>query len=233
MTLRRTSVAAIALSLVIPLTACSSDTAPDADQKSKSTSLRQTAWTAAPADAVKAGGTLRLATTRLPSNFNDRVGLGDQVDPEVIAPTRGNAVAIEADGTWSVDRDYAESVKLIDRDPQVVEVRLNSKAVWQDGTPIVAKDMIAWWKALNGSNKKFDVSDSAGFEDIKKVEQGANRFTYRVTFANKNADWPTLSIRSCPLPSPHRTRHSTGGSPRRPCRATAPSSSARSTTRPR
>ncbi|MGZ5373527.1 MAG: ABC transporter family substrate-binding protein [Aeromicrobium sp.] len=179
------------MSLALPLAACS-DTAPDADQKSKSTSLRQTAWTAASADAVKAGGTLRLATTRLPSNFNDRVGLGDQVDPELIAPTRGNAVAIEADGTWSVDRDYAESVKLVDRDPQVVEVKLNSKAVWQDGTSIVATDMIAWWKALNGSNKKFDVNNSAGFEDIKKVEQGANRFTYRVSFADKNADWPTL-----------------------------------------
>ena len=192
MTLRKTSLTAVALSLALPLSACSSDTSPDADANAKSTSLKPTAWSSASAGQVKTGGTLRLATTTAPTNFNHRVGLGDQVDPKLIAPTRGNAVVIKADGTWSVDRNYAESVKLVDRDPQVVEVKLNPKAVWQDGSPIVAKDMIAWWKALNGSNKKFDVNDSTGFEDIKSVKEGANRFTYTVTFARKNADWPTL-----------------------------------------
>ncbi|MDQ3157410.1 MAG: ABC transporter family substrate-binding protein [Actinomycetota bacterium] len=192
MTPRRTSLTAIVLGLALPLSACSSGGSPVEDGNARSTSLKPTAWSSAPADAVKSGGTLKLATTTLPTNFNDRVGLGDQVDPGLIAPTRGNAVVIKADGTWSVDRDYAESVKLVDRDPQVVEVELNPKAVWQDGSPIVAKDMIAWWKALNGSNKKFDVNDSTGFEDIKSVKEGADRFTYRVTFARNNADWPTL-----------------------------------------
>ena len=192
MTLRKTSLTAVALSLALPLSACSSDTSPDPDVNAKSTSLKPTAWSSASAGQVKTGGTLRLATTTAPTNFNDRVGLGDQVDPKLIAPTRGNAVVIKADGTWTVDRNYAESVKLVDRDPQVVEVKLNPKAVWQDGSPIVAKDMVAWWKALNGSNKKFDVNDSTGFEDIKSVKEGANRFTYTVTFASNNADWPTL-----------------------------------------
>lgn len=192
MTLRKTSLTAIVLSLALPLSACSSDSPPDEDGNAKSANLKPTAWSFASGNEVKTGGTLRLATTTMPTNFNDRVGLGDQVDPELIAPTRGNAVVIKADGTWSVDRNYAESVKLVDRDPQVVEVKLNPKAVWQDGSPIEAKDMIAWWKALNGSNKKFDVNDSTGFQDIKSVKEGANRFTYQVTFAKKNADWPTL-----------------------------------------
>lgn len=188
MALRKTLLAAILLSLALSLSACSSDK--DESGPDDRTSLRTTAWREAPASAVKSGGNLRLAITQLPKNFNDQVGLGDQVDPEVIAPTRGDAIVIKADGTWEVDRDYAESVKLVDKDPQVVKVKLNPKAVWQDGKQIVAKDMIAWWKAMNGSDADFDVNSSVGFQDISSIKQGKDQFSYAVTFDKKKADWP-------------------------------------------
>ena len=198
MTLRRALAAVIALILASTLSACFSDEEETVPKDSVSTRLSPTAWTSASRDQVKAGGNLRLAIAQLPKNFNDKVGLGDQVDPEVIAPTRGNAIAIKADGTWAVDRDYAESVELVKNDPQVVEVKLNKRAVWSDGSPIVANDMISNWKAMNGTNKAFEVVSTTGFQDIGSIVQGADKFTYKITYKTKNADWPNFTYPSFP-----------------------------------
>lgn len=191
MMLRKTALATIALSLALPLSACSSDKSPR-DEKSKATSLKSTAWRHVSANEVKAGGTLRLAIDQLPTNFNDEVRAGADVpsDRAELAPTRGSAIRILADGTWKVDKDYADSVELVSEDPQIVEVKLNKKAVWSDGAPIVANDMIAWWKAMNGSNKDFDVNSSVGVEAIESVKQGEGAFSYTVTFDRKIAEWP-------------------------------------------
>lgn len=192
MSRRKHVVAVIALSLALSPAACSSgnDAAEDNDVNAPTKHLTSTAWDAAAAVAVEKGGTLTLAINRFPTNFNDEVGVSMRSDLRELAPTRGSAIKIKADGTWTVDKNYASSVELVDRDPQVVEVKLNRKAVWQDGKPIVAKDMVSWWKAMNGSNDDFDVQGGTGFEDIAKVEQGDDEYTYTVTFDEKNADWP-------------------------------------------
>ena len=178
-----------ALALALPLAACSSGDDPDSPKEPKST-FGPTSWDSASPKSVKAGGTLKLAIDALPPNFNDRVDTGSDAEVAPNQPTRGSAVEINSDGSWQVDKDYANSVELVDKDPQTVEVKLNERAVWQDGKPIVAADMIAWWKALNGSDDNYNVRDSSGFEDIKSVKQGKDRFSYTVTFDDKNAEWP-------------------------------------------
>lgn len=188
MTTSRTLPAAV-LALALTLAACSSD-GDDPATSPGATKFGPTAWSAVDPGSVKAGRTLRLAIDRVPANFNDRVDAGAGVEVKPNEATRGNAVKIRADGSWQVDKNYAESVKIVDKDPQTIEVRLNPRAVWQDGKPIVAADMIAWWKALNGSDAAYNVMSTAGFEEIKSVKQVKDRFTYRVVFADKFADWP-------------------------------------------
>lgn len=191
MTLRRTFLAAGALSLVLPLSACfSSNDDEISDDDNTSKTLKPTAWEKASAASVESGRTLKLAIPQFPKNFNDQASVDDQVDLPALDPTRGNAVRIRADGTWTVDKNYAESVELVDKDPQEVEVKLNKNAVWSDGKPIVAKDMIAWWKARRGSDENYDVPGSVGFEDISSIKQGKDQFTYTVRFASPHADWP-------------------------------------------
>jgi len=189
MTLRNALSAAIAVTLAISLSACSSGKDGSAPVKG-STKLVGTAWDTAAADKVKSGGTLDLPIDQLPDNYNDQVRTDKPVDLATIAPTRGNAIAITADGSWKVDPNYAESVELVDKDPQVVEVKLNKKAVWSDGKPITAADMISFWKAMNGSNKDFEVASTVGYQDIKSVKQGGDEYAYKVEFRTKNADWP-------------------------------------------
>lgn len=158
---------------------------------SKITELPNTAWRAATRAEVADGGTLRLAASALPATYNPLHTDAERSDTAtILAPTTGSAIRITADGGWEVDPDYAESVEIVDRDPLTVEVKLNPRAVWGGGTPITARDMVAFWQAQNGSNDDFEVISSAGYDAISAVEPGDDKFSYSVTFKQRTAEWP-------------------------------------------
>ena len=108
----------------------------------------------------------------------------------MLAPTTGSPVRITTDGGWRVDTDYARSVDVVDKKPLTVRVRLNRDAVWQDGTPITAKDMTAFHRAMSGDVEGLEVASTDGFDDIDSVERGDDRFEYTVTFDTPRSDWP-------------------------------------------
>ncbi len=108
----------------------------------------------------------------------------------ILGPTAGGAVRITKNGRWRVDPDYATSVKVTDKKPLTIEVKLNRKAVWQGGTPITSKDMVAFWKAQNGDDEDFVVSSTEGYEDISDVKTGDNPYSYEVVFSAPTAEWP-------------------------------------------
>lgn len=148
-------------------------------------------WDPVPAQEVEAGGTLRLATEALPVNFNPQVAANaDGRVEQLLAPTYGSAVRLTADGGWEVDPDYARTVEVVESSPLTVEVDLNPEAVWQDGQPIVAADMVAYWKALNGSDEDFEVRSTQGWNSIAAVEPGEDEYSYTVEFDDVTADWP-------------------------------------------
>lgn len=157
------------------------------------TELPSTAWKQADAAKVAAGGTLRLAAAALPTNFNPLQSDSAESDAaEILAPTAGGAVRITADGGWEVDPDYAESVEVVEDAPLTIEVKLNPAAVWEGGTSITAKDMVAFWKAQNGSDDAYQVISTAGYDAISAVEPGDDKFSYTVTFSTPTAEWPQL-----------------------------------------
>lgn len=157
----------------------------------KKVALPSTAWKPAADAKVSQGGTLRLASTAIPSNFNPlHADAANSEANEILAPTLGGAIRLTSDGGWQVDPDYAESVEVTDKDPLTVEVKLNPEAVWEGGTPITAKDMIAFWKSQNGSDEDFEVSSTKGYEDIAAVTRGKDRFSYSVAFKKPTAEWP-------------------------------------------
>ena len=153
--------------------------------------LPTTAWSRAKPESVKAGGRLRLAVTAMPGNFNPVQADGaGAATAQVLAPTTGGPVRITTDGGWRVDPDYARSVDVVDQRPLTVRVRLNPDAVWQDGTPITAKDMMAFHRAMSGEVDGLEVASTDGYDDIDSVERGDDRFEYTVTFDTPRSDWP-------------------------------------------
>ncbi|MCC9054120.1 ABC transporter family substrate-binding protein [Microbacterium sp. F2E] len=150
-------------------------------------------WDAADAGDVQDGGALNLAVGSLPVNYNNSQIDGNDVDTNtLLSPTQGGPLRITTDGSSEVNPDYASSVELVSDDPQVVEIKLNPKAVWEDGTPITVADYEATWKALNGSNEAYQVVSTTGWDQIGSVEQGSDEFDVKVTFSSVFADWQSL-----------------------------------------
>lgn len=168
------------------------NTAPSASG-SPAAALPTVDWDAADAGDVQDGGTLNLAVVALPVNYNNSQIDGNEVDTNtLLSPTQGGPLRITTDGGTEVNPDYASSVELTSEDPQVVEIKLNPKAVWEDGTPITVADYEATWKALNGTNEAYQVVSTTGWDQIGSVEQGSDEFDVKVTFSSVFADWQSL-----------------------------------------
>ena len=176
------------------LTACApGNTAEDSPPASESKALPTTAWQVAAAGDVQDGGTLNLSISSLPANWNTYQVDGNEADTiTTVAPTTGGPIRVGSDGTTTVDPNYATSVEVISEDPQVVEIKLNPDAVWEDGTPITYKDYAATWAAMNGSNEEYSPASTAIFDQISAIESTGTDFDFTVTFDSINADWASI-----------------------------------------
>jgi peptide/nickel transport system substrate-binding protein len=196
---RKATLAATAALLALSAAACSGTASPGDQKASNQPSVGSTAsaglpttdYTKLPYDQVKQGGTLTLAVSQLPTNWNNNTADGALADTSTIeGPLLGSGSTWAADGSFKVDPNYAESIKVVKDSPTVIDVKLNPKAVWSDGSPITYKDMVATWKALNGKNTKYSPAATTGFEDITEIKEvGGDQFHYTVTFDGPYAEW--------------------------------------------
>lgn len=181
------------------LSACSPGNTASTATSSAAAALPATAWDRAAAADVQDGGTLNLAINALPVNWNVSQVDGAEVDTtNTVAPTTGGPIIIKEDGSTAVDPNYATSVELVSKDPQVVEVKLNPKAVWEDGSPITYKDYVGTWKALNGSDEAYTIASSAVYEDISSIESAGSDYDFKITFTTVNADWESMLMTVLP-----------------------------------
>lgn len=162
---------------------------------SAAASLKSTDWLKKDASEVKDGGTLTLAITQMPDNWNPAEADGALADNYgVNDPTGfGHSGTLSEDGTMTFNPDYITSATVKSADPQVIEVKYNPKAVWEDGTPITIADLIAFWKASNGTNTAFQVAGTQGWEDIADIKQTADQFTGEITWKKKNSEWQNFT----------------------------------------
>lgn len=147
-----------------------------------------------PRDKVRQGGKMTWAIDGVIVNFNFNQLDGTTVVANwVITPMMPSLFLFDAAAKPRFDPDYLTGEpELTPGPPQVVKYELNPKAVWYDGSPITAADFIAQWKALNGRNNAFHIASSNGYDHIKSVVQGANKFEVIATFAKPYADWKGL-----------------------------------------
>ncbi|PYI39278.1 hypothetical protein CVS30_04735 [Arthrobacter psychrolactophilus] len=189
-----------ALALTLTVTGCSAgggggakETVDSGKGADATASLPTTDWEVAKFDEVKQGGTLTLAVDQLPDNWNLLQADGAlEAGAQIIDPTSGGPVRITADGSWEANPDYATEVKVVSDDPQVIGIKLNPKAVWQDGTPMSYKDFDATIKSSNGTNPEFQNAADNVYKDIESVTRGDSDQDFTITFKNKNADWPSI-----------------------------------------
>jgi peptide/nickel transport system substrate-binding protein len=167
----------------------SSDTGSSGESKA-STALDINAQ---PRDKVRDGGVMKWAIDQFSTQWNY-----NQVDgPEYSTQAVVDALIPQpfiADEKANVtpDPDFITKAELTSDKPETIELTLNEKAHWSDGTPITANDYITQWKALNGSNPKFQIASSTGYDQVKSVTADGGDYKVKVVFAKPFAEWDAL-----------------------------------------
>jgi peptide/nickel transport system substrate-binding protein len=162
------AVLATAAAAAVVLAGCSGGGEAGGDNSAVAeSSLKSTGWTVADRADVKDGGSITLPIDTAPANWQLQNLDSGTVDDTTISQTYlPSFIQFKENGEWEANKDYATSVELTKDSPQTVEIKINPKAVWSDGTPISAKDVIANWKALNGTNKAFAPLATNVWEDV-------------------------------------------------------------------
>jgi peptide/nickel transport system substrate-binding protein len=149
---------------------------------------------AMPRDRVQDGGRLTWPIDNLPVNYNYNHIDGTDADAKYSKTALIPRIfLVDAGGTPFFNPDYLVSGPALVTEPkQVVTYNINPKASWYDGTPITWEDFHWQWRALNGTNKAYQVASSTGYTDIENVARGRDDREVIVTFKNKYADWQAL-----------------------------------------
>ncbi|WP_405777374.1 ABC transporter family substrate-binding protein [Streptomyces sp. NBC_00859] len=194
--MRRTTVVAIAaaLSATLAVAGCSSS---DSDSKSAKKQAAPQAdgqsINAHPVSDLKQGGSLRFAIDQWITQYNVNQVDGQQGDgADLAGAILPDLFDADAKGIGHPNPNFVASAKVTSTSPQVVTYKLNPKAKWSDGKPLSWKDFHAQWKALNGRDKAYEAADTTGYDQISKVEQGADAHAVKITFSTPYADWQRL-----------------------------------------
>ena len=144
---------------------------------------------------VPTGGTLRWPIDSFPPNYNINEIDGNDINiSNVMNAILPEVWHFDAGSNPILNTDVVDKAEQTSTSPQTIQYHINSKAVWSNGTPITAADFIAMWKALNGTNKAFNIVASNGYENMQSVVQGATPQDVTVTFKADAPypDWKSL-----------------------------------------
>lgn len=189
--LRVWSAWAVACVLTLLVAACSGSPAPDRHPALPTYGTSDI--NSQPTGALRAGGTLTLPIAQMVTQFNfDHVdGALDDVWT-VDSMTEPRLFTRDVKGVPHAVPEYLLAASVTGTSPQVVTYRLNPKARWSDGTALGWRDFAAQWHALDGSDPRYLVADTSGYDRIASVSQGAGPHEVRVTFKQPYADWRRL-----------------------------------------
>jgi peptide/nickel transport system substrate-binding protein len=110
------------------------------------------------------------------------------------------------DLSFGLSKDYFTSIEQTSTSPQTIVYNINPKAVWNDGVPFDAKDMILTWKLQDDRvcggadpndtsatpNLFCDPASSAGYNQIKSLTPSADGKTVTLVFGTPFSDWKSL-----------------------------------------
>ncbi|HAK71851.1 ABC transporter family substrate-binding protein [Bifidobacterium sp. UBA6881] len=143
-------------------------------------------------DKVKDGGTLTLGISEIGPNWNylstdGNTGYMSELwswyQPSLLVSDQVSGSPIK------VNKDYLTDMKLVSKDPMVVQYDINPKAKWNDGSDIDWTAFKATWEANNGSNPDYNPPSTDGFDKIASVEEGSNAKQVIVKYQTPYYPW--------------------------------------------
>lgn len=198
---RARSTTLLVAALVIALAGCTSEAEPDpGGGGSEQEAFPLVAFEQADADDVAEGGTLTLATALSPTEAGSWNPLhADAQLPDIqflLSPTLGSLIEMDAAGEWHTNTDYAVDVAVTTGSRLTVDVALNPRVRWPDGSAVTAEDYRATFGAVAGAGQGFEVVPGA---PAARVEVRSDH-AFSLVFEDPGAHWQTLLMTS-PLPA--------------------------------
>ena len=145
-------------------------------------------------DVLKQGGKFTWPIDQMPTNFNY-----GQLDGSlhhgfwILSALVPTAYTTDAAGMPVWNKDLLASEPVVVAEPkQIVTYNLNPKAAWYDGTPITWEDFHWQWKAQSGTDPRYQINNSNGYEKIESVERGKDDREVKVTFSQRFSEWQSL-----------------------------------------
>ena len=148
-----------------------------------------------PASQLTKTGSITYVLEKNITNWNILTSDGNTFETaEVMNALLPGAFIPQPDFTVSMNKDLLVSADLTKDSPETVVYKIQPDAVWNDGTPISADDFVYQWVTQNGTNAKYSVASTTGYDSIGSVAGSDGGKTVTVTFkpGKKFADWKSL-----------------------------------------
>lgn len=136
--------------------------------------------------SLKKGGTLRLPSGSIGPNFNVYTQSGNTGDNTNVMSTIGQAGLwlMDFDGTYTLNKDFAVSFTPGKSGDKIqVAIKLNPKAVFNDGTPINYKALQSTWNIFKSLDNGYNIVSSGIYEFVESVEKTEDDYSVMVTFS--------------------------------------------------
>lgn len=136
--------------------------------------------------SLKKGGTLRLPSGSIGPNFNVYTQSGSTGDNTNVMSTIGQAGLwlMDFDGTYTLNKDFAVSFTPGKSGDKIqVAIKLNPKAVFNDGTPINYKALQSTWNIFKSLDNGYNIVSSGIYEFVESVEKTEDDYSVMVTFS--------------------------------------------------
>ena len=137
-------------------------------------------------NSLKKGGTLRLPAGSIGPNFNYYTQSGNTSDNVNVMSTISQAGLwnLDFDGTYKLNTNFGVSFEHSKKDDKIqVAVKLNPKAVFNDGTPIDYKALQSTWNIFKSLDNGYNIVTSGIYEFVESVEKGDDDYSAIVTFS--------------------------------------------------
>jgi peptide/nickel transport system substrate-binding protein len=117
-----------------------------------------------------------------------------------------NAFTPQPDLQYKLNSDLFTSIEQTSASPQTIVYKFNPKAVWSDGQPVNADDLILTWKLQNtkacgGADPNntsataptfCDPASTAGYDNVKSITSSDSGATATLVYATPFSDWKSL-----------------------------------------
>ncbi|MEN0023950.1 MAG: ABC transporter family substrate-binding protein [Microbacterium sp.] len=145
-----------------------------------------------PRENLQEGGEVHFGINEVTPQMNPFNGNGSADTQRLSSWYNPQVFLMDPEGNVSANPAYLDEWDISEKDGKtVITMKVNEKAVYNDGTPIDYRAFETTWKANSGEDEAYEASSTDGYKEIESVAKGETDKDVIVTFKGEFA-WPKM-----------------------------------------